>query len=92
MQPVDDQTTWLREELMSRVTRRLAISTAEAAELLGCSERAIYNLMYAGKLRSFKHGPKRRIPTLELFSYIEREVHEATLALESVGNLGGYEG
>jgi len=49
----------------------LVLSPAQAAQALGLSRAAVYNLMARGELRSVKLGGSRRIPVSELERLIE---------------------
>lgn len=53
---------------------RRDISTAEAADLLGCSERTIRNMIEAGELKAYRLTPADqshyRIPRLQIESIL----------------------
>ena len=64
-------------ESINEPNRPAPLRPIPSAELLGCTTRAVYNLMNEGKLKTFKHGPKRRVPTTELLDYINRQIAAA---------------
>lgn len=78
MSPPSTTASTLNDAFVERLTRKLSHSVPESATLLNCSPRAVYNLIEAGKLRSFKHGRKRQIATSELLAYIERQMAECS--------------
>lgn len=51
----------------------LGYSIKGAAQALDCSERTIYNLIYAGKLRRKKLGSRNVIPASDLRALVEAE-------------------
>ena len=51
--------------------RQLAYSVSGAARAIDCSERHIYNLVTAGKLRMVKSGRKSLIPASDLRALVE---------------------
>jgi excisionase family DNA binding protein len=66
----------IREQLIEKLTEKLAHSVPETADLLGCSERGVYNMIGRGELESYKQGPRRKIPTTGILKYIEDQVEE----------------
>lgn len=52
-------------------TERLAVSPAEAAELLGVSRPTVYLLLDTGIIRSVKCGTRRLISVASLEAYID---------------------
>jgi excisionase family DNA binding protein len=50
---------------------RLLLTPSEAARLLGISRTKIYELMYAGELRSVKIGRARRIPMSSVSEFVK---------------------
>jgi len=51
---------------MRGTVQPLVLSPAQAAQALGLSRAAVYNMMARGELRSVKLGASRRIPVAEL--------------------------
>ena len=49
----------------------LSYNISDAAAALGVSERSIYNLIYAGKLRRVKAGRRSLIPAADLRAVAE---------------------
>lgn len=58
-------------------TEPLAHSPESAAKRIGTNTRAIYTLMAAGTLRSFKLGKRRLIPDAELQRLVQQKLSEA---------------
>lgn len=56
---------------MESATLRLALSSHAAAQALDISERTLWTLSKAGKIRSFRIGNARRYHVAELERYIE---------------------
>ena len=52
------------------ITARLAFTYAEAAELIGCSPRTIWQLVADGELHAARIGRLVRIPRGELERYL----------------------
>lgn len=50
---------------------KLSYSVTEAAHALGMSERSIYNLVYAGRLRRVKAGRRTLIPSADVRAVAE---------------------
>ena len=57
------------DQLVEKLTEKLAHSVPETAAILNCSPRAIYNLIGRGELESYKQGPKRQITTKGILRY-----------------------
>lgn len=57
---------------------RLAYSTAELAEALGCSRQHIHNLLARGALPSVKLGARRLIPRAAVEKLLAGELDEAS--------------
>lgn len=55
----------------------LAHSPESAAKRLGTNTRAVYSLLAAGTLRSFKLGKRRLIPDTELQRLVQQKLSEA---------------
>ena len=55
----------------------LAHSPDHSAHRLGISTRAVYALIAAGELRSFKAGKRRLIPDTELQQFVQRKMAAA---------------
>lgn len=55
----------------------LAHSPDSAARRMGLSTRAVYSLIAAGELRSFKAGKRRLIPDTECQRLVQRKLAEA---------------
>ena len=55
----------------------LAFSPSQASQRVGVSVRAIYALIAARELRSFKIGKRRLISDTELSRLVERKMREA---------------
>ena len=51
-----------------------------AASRIQISPRAVYALIAAGELRSFKSGKRRLIPDSELQAYVARKMAQAVAA------------
>lgn len=58
----------------------LAHSPDSAAQRIGISRRAIYDLIASGAIRSYKDGKRRLIPDSELQIYVQRKMAEAVAA------------
>jgi excisionase family DNA binding protein len=54
------------------------VQPEEAARRLGLSKRAIFDLIAAGELRSFRQGKRRLIPVAELTRWTERKLKAAS--------------
>lgn len=54
--------------------RLIAVSPAQAADLLGLSRGMIYNLIDRGELRRSKIGRATRIPVSDLVALLERGI------------------
>ena len=54
--------------------RLIAVSPAQAADLIGVSRGTIYNLIERGDLRRSKVGRATRIPVADLVALIERGI------------------
>jgi excisionase family DNA binding protein len=52
---------------------RLLVTVKEAADMLSVSPRTLYNLLYAGEIRSVKLAQGRRVVVASLRAYVERE-------------------
>jgi excisionase family DNA binding protein len=50
---------------------RLLLTPSEAAHWLGICRSKVYELLYAGELRSVKIGRSRRIPTSAVIAYVD---------------------
>jgi excisionase family DNA binding protein len=66
----------LLDQLAEKLSGKLTHSILDAAHLLDCSKRSVYYLIEHGKIQSYKHGPRRKIPTTELIRYIETQMRE----------------
>ena len=55
----------------------LVHSPERAAQRLGVSLRAVYTLIAAGELKTFKRGKRRHIPDTECSQYVARQMAEA---------------
>lgn len=61
----------------------LAYSVEEAAEVLGVSKRAVYNLAHRTDFPAFRIGGKWRIPKVSLAKWVEREASKS--GVEALG-------
>lgn len=59
------------------INEPLVHSPDSAARRIGVPTRAIYTLLAAGELKSFKLGKHRLIPDSELQQLVERKMSEA---------------
>jgi excisionase family DNA binding protein len=62
---------------MESGTLKLALSSHAAAKALDISERTLWTLSKAGKIRSFRIGNARRYPVAELERYIAERTNAA---------------
>lgn len=51
---------------------KLSVNPAEAAEMISCPVRTVWEEIAAGRLKSFKLGRRRLIRVAELAAYLER--------------------
>jgi len=58
----------------SSLSSLIAVSPADAADLIGVSRGTIYNLIERGELRRSKVGRATRIPVADLVALIERGI------------------
>jgi excisionase family DNA binding protein len=53
--------------------RKLALSVEEAADCMSLAERAVWDLVGTGQLRSLKVGRRRIVPVSAIEEFLERE-------------------
>lgn len=59
-----------------RATDRLQVTIREAARLLSYDPRTIRRMIERGELPSVGHGPSKRIPTVALREWVERNLNQ----------------
>ena len=75
-----DKTIINRDPEASDPGGRLAHSPRSAAHALSISERAVFELIAADELLSFKSGKRRLIPDSELRRFVDRKMSQAAAA------------
>jgi excisionase family DNA binding protein len=69
-----------KRHFMNTTPQPLVHSPDHAAQRIGTSTRAIYDLIAKGELRSFKTGKRRLIPETELQQFVQRKMAQAVTA------------
>ncbi len=62
---------------VDRTVAPLAVTYREAARRLGVSERTVWGIVHAGKLRSFRVGKCVRIPVVSLMQFMDEQSTQA---------------
>jgi excisionase family DNA binding protein len=62
------------------MTAEISVSVEEAAQRLGSTRTAVYELIARGTLRSFKIGKRRLIAVTELERFVERQTSVQNMA------------